>query len=151
MALGSGLIALGVFMLSGISEISFGAGYDRIGPRFFPYVVAIGLVLLGTLFILSTRRALHRPQGQNGEPAPEIDVRPLALIGLGLLLGVVLMERIGFIVASALQFWLVARAFHSRRPARDAAVAALLAASVYAVFSYGLGLSLPTGILGLRD
>ena len=130
-------------MLSGISEIGLGAGYDRIGPRLFPYVAAIGLVLLGALFILSTRRALHRPQRQYGEPPVKIDVRPLALIGLGLLLGVVLMERIGFIVASALQFWLVARAFHSRRPARDAAVAALLAASVYAVFSYGLGLTLP--------
>jgi len=40
------IVALGVFLLIGVSKIRLGAGYDRIGPRFFPYAVAAGLLLL---------------------------------------------------------------------------------------------------------
>jgi len=44
-------------------------------------------------------------------------------------------------------FWLVARAFGSRRPARDAVVAVLLSVLVYQAFTRGLGLTLPSGVI----
>ena len=47
----------------------------------------------------------------------------------------------------ALQFWLVARAFRSRRPGRDFLIAVALSLIVYLAFSRGLGLPLPAGIL----
>ena len=37
------VVALGVYLASGSQKIRIGAGYDRIGPRFFPYLVATGL------------------------------------------------------------------------------------------------------------
>jgi putative tricarboxylic transport membrane protein len=150
-----GLIGLGGVVLSGISQIGFGAGYDRIGPRFFPYVVAVGMLGLGAALLLQRwlgRQASPQyvgrvPRSGPAEDAaqPKLNARPLVYIGFGLLLFLILMERAGFVVASTLQFWLVARAFDSRRPVRDAVVAILLAISVYAVFSYGLGLTLPSG------
>jgi len=37
----------GLLVLAGSFAIDFGAGYDRIGPRFFPWVVAAGLLVSG--------------------------------------------------------------------------------------------------------
>ena len=51
----------------------------------------------------------------------------------------------GFIIASTLLFVLIARGFGSRRPARDAAVAALLGIAVFFIFTLALGLKLPKG------
>jgi putative tricarboxylic transport membrane protein len=55
---------------------------------------------------------------------------------------------LGFIVAAALLFWLAARAFDTRHPARDAAYALGAAVCSYALFTYALDLPLPTGVLG---
>jgi len=55
---------------------------------------------------------------------------------------------LGFIVAAALLFWLVARAFDARHPARDAVYALAVAVCSYALFDYALGLPLPAGVLG---
>jgi putative tricarboxylic transport membrane protein len=74
--------------------------------------------------------------------------RPLALIGAGAALHVLLAESLGFIVAAALLFWLVARAFDARHPARDAVYALAVAVCSYALFDYALGLPLPAGVLG---
>ena len=47
----------------------------------------------------------------------------------------------------SMQSWLVARAFRSNKPIRDALIAMLLAITTYYAFSRGFGLSLPAGIL----
>lgn len=144
-----GVVALGVFVLSGISTISAGAGYDRIGPRFFPYGVASGLILLGGSLLVSLvrRRRASRETAARVAVAPRLDWMPLGYLGLAFLLFLALLERAGFIVASSVQFWLVARAFHSKRPVRDGAVAALVSAVIYVAFSRSLGLTLPSGVL----
>jgi len=58
-----------------------------------------------------------------------------------------LLERAGFIFTAAVLFWLVARAFESTRPWRDAVAGVLLSVFVYVVFTRGLGLVLPGGLL----
>ena len=68
-------------------------------------------------------------------------------LGIALAASVVLLEPAGFILTAALLFWLVARAFERPRPGRDAVVAVLLSAFVYFVFTMGLGLLLPRGVL----
>ena len=57
-------------------------------------------------------------------------------------------RRAGFIVAAALLFWLIARAFDARHPLRDAACALGVAVASYALFDYALDLPLPAGALG---
>ena len=142
-----GVVALGVFLLWGSSAISFGAGYDRIGPRFFPYAVAAGLILLGgwlTIAAIRCRQVKHAAAGP--EIQSGLNWRPLRLLSLALLLNLVFLETAGFVIASSVQFWLVARAFHSKRPARDAVIAVLVSTIVYFAFSQVLGLTLPAGI-----
>jgi len=148
LVLGIVVAALGGLLLAGAREISFGAGYDHIGPRFFPYAVGAGLIVLGAL--LAMRSLIGRTPMAETEDigAPEaVDWLPLGLLGAALLLNILLLDRAGFVIASMAQFWLVARAFRSRKPVRDALVALLLSVIVYYAFSRGLGLSLPAGIL----
>jgi putative tricarboxylic transport membrane protein len=87
-------------------------------------------------------------RGEDVDATMEADLRPLAWIGAGLVLSVVLLERAGFPVTGALLFTLTARAFGSRRLVRDALIGLLVATATYVVFARGLGVSLPGGPLG---
>ncbi|MBI3933615.1 MAG: tripartite tricarboxylate transporter TctB family protein [Acidobacteria bacterium] len=144
--LAAAVAALGLFLLLGISQIRFGAGYDRIGPRFFPSAVAAGLILLGGWVAVAAFRNRRRPQPLTQLSQP-LNWVSFGYLGLALVLNLALLERAGFVIACSVQFWLAARAFHSHRPARDAVVAVLLSAIVYFAFSHLLGVTLPAGIL----
>ncbi len=156
LAVALGVAALGVCLAVGSTGISLGTGYDRIGPRFFPYLVAMGLMLLGSwLAVAAIRGNRATPVAEeNDEPDLQmnwqmnwpINWSALGYLALALLLNLALMERAGFVISSSVLFWLAARAFHSRIPARDAAVAVLLSILVYFAFTRGLGLILPLGI-----
>ena len=143
-SLAASVVVLGLLLLAGVRGIAPGAGYDRIGPRFFPVVTAAGMILLGALLAISAQR--QRPPVESTVHTPSINWIPFGYFALAFLLFIALLETAGFAVAAALQFWLVARAFRSRRPARDALIAVVLSLIVYLAFSRGLGLPLPDGI-----
>src|SRR5690242_18121150 len=107
--IGMAALALGATLALGLSAISVGAGYDRIGPRFCPCVMAFGLLLSGAYFLIAGL-ATKEPV-----PAPAEEARanyaPFAYLAASLILTLVLLERVGFVIACAIQFWLVARAF----------------------------------------
>jgi putative tricarboxylic transport membrane protein len=149
LSLALGVVALGVFLLARVVQIGAGAGYDRIGPRFFPYVVAIGLMVLGGWCAVSSWRNRRSARGPlpGHELTGPLNWRSFGYLGLSFLLCLALLESVGFVIGASVQFWLVTRAFDSRRPVRDAMVAVLVAASVYVSFSRGLGLALPPGLL----
>ena len=155
---------LGVFLGAGSFGIPLGVGYDRIGPRFFPSLVAAGLVLLGVLLataalrrgnanIAERRTAEEQTHGTKSVPwLPDGDAtnrRALGFLAAGLLLCLALFERGGFVMASSGLFWVAARGFGSRRPLRDAVIAVGLSVVVFLAFTRGLGLALPVGVLGL--
>jgi putative tricarboxylic transport membrane protein len=132
-------------MLVGAFQIDPGVGYDRIGPRFFPFVVATGLVVLGSWYAVSawwnSKRLLqHLPQR---DEASHLNWMASGLLALSFVLAVTMLERVGFVIASSIQFWFVTRAFGSRRSVGDALVAVVVATVVYLAFSRGLGLALP--------
>ena len=150
---------LGVFLGAGSFGIPPGVGYDRIGPRFFPSLVAVGLVVLGIWLGAAAWRAARGSQEAKERAHGTRDVpwlpggdrtnwRALGFLAAGLLLCLALFERGGFVMASSVLFWVAARGFGSRRPLRDAVIAMALAVVVYEAFTRGLGLSLPMGILG---
>jgi putative tricarboxylic transport membrane protein len=140
---GLGVAALGVFIAVETSQITVAPAYAKVGPGVIPYLVAGSLILLGLLFAAQAWR------GATPTPAPAEagDWRPLVVIGIGLVAQMVLLERIGFVIASAVLFCCVAYGFGSRRYLRDAAIALLLAIIVYVGFTRGLNLPLPAGLL----
>ena len=90
-----------------------------------------------------------RPPGRLSRKTPTLptDWRTVGLLALALLGYLVLIERAGFIIASAVLFVMAAFAMGSRRLARDIAIGIVMSTALYLVFSRGLGLSLPPGIL----
>lgn len=139
------VVALGLFVLVGSFSIGLGAGYDRIGPRFFPQVVAAMLLLSGSSLSWGVFR---RGKSSAGEHRPPMNLRAIATLGVALASSVLLLERAGFIPTATVLFWLAARAFESRRPWRDAWVGLVLSLTTHLAFTRGLGLALPGGFLG---
>lgn len=123
--------------------------YAKVGPRLFPGIVAAGLILIGVLLAWQALRGGGQEPAEAipEEPQGPIQWRAFGLVSAGLLAQILLIDRLGFVIASSILFWLVALGFGSRRPLRDAAVAVILSVVVFLGFTRGLDLSLPPGIL----
>ncbi len=142
-----GLAILGIFVLAGTQEISTGGGYSQVGPRAFPYMIGGGLVILGG--ILSWQAVSG---GWRNVPLDEAHEQPdwvaFAILSAGVLLHMASIGWAGFVLASTFLFMLIARGFGSRRLFRDIVVGLLLSTVAFFVFTHGLGLNLPSGLLG---
>ena len=141
LGIATGAIIVGLFILGDSFVIKLGSGYDRIGPRFFPLVIATGLLVTGLMMLIEVLRGINR---REVEP---VNLKSFGTLLLGLVSCILLLKPAGFIIAASIQFWLIARAFKSTRTVRDAVIAVILSASVYFIFTRGLGLVLPQGIL----
>jgi putative tricarboxylic transport membrane protein len=113
----------------------------RPGGWLFPALVLGGCaVVLTVLFVRRSATTSDR----RGNSAPVVRV------GLGLVSFVALLNLAGFVAAGTVLFACSASAFGSRRWRRDALLGLTLCATVYMIFTYGLGVSLPAGLF-LRE
>jgi putative tricarboxylic transport membrane protein len=110
------------------------------GP--YPIFVLAGLALFAIASTIDGRRSAREVPGR-----PQTGWRPIVFVATGLVLQVLLAERVGFIAASAVLFWLTARAFDERHPVRDALFAVALSAGAYLLFARVLDLTLPAGVI----
>ena len=147
LALSIGVIALGLFFLVFSFQIPDAAGYSTVGPTQVPRAVGIGLILLGGLLIWEVMRGGYRNHDEAAEQALTTDWLAFAWVSAGLLLYGAAIEWAGFIPASIILFVCTARAFNSRRWLSNALISLMLAVGIFALFNYGLGLSLPKGLL----
>lgn len=134
-------IVMGIAMFIGTTSINLGSAYDRIGPRFFPYIIAAGLFITGLLMFVQTLRSA----GKKAELS--LDVAALTTLLSALLLSALFIQRLGFIVSMTLLFAMAARAFRSKRFFRDLVTGLVLSLIIYFAFTHGLGLVLPDGVL----
>jgi putative tricarboxylic transport membrane protein len=118
--------------------------YAKVGPQVFPYLATVALASVGLFFIYEA--ATRKPTALSPDAA-ETDWNALAAITLGFLGQVLLIERLGFILSSAILFLAVAWGFGSRRTVRDGLIALVLSGIVYLVFTRLLNLQLPGGPL----
>jgi putative tricarboxylic transport membrane protein len=140
-ALGGGVLALGLFIAFETTR-SIGPTNAVVGPALFPFLISGGLVIVGVSLL---REAFAGHIAHEG--GFELDWIAVALVSVGLILQMFLLETLGWIPASALLFMAVARAFGSRRLVIDAIFGLALAAASFVIFNYGLGLNLPGGVI----
>ena len=144
-----GVLALGGFFAYGAFQINVTQSYARVGPRFFPFLVAAGLLVCGALLLVQALRgrAADPEGGEDVDADAPTDWRAVALVAVGLVGTALLMERLGFPLTAGLLFWAVAFAFGSRSPFAPVYGLAL-AFVVYLAFTLLLDLNLPAGVLG---
>ena len=146
-AVAAGLLALGVLILVGSSDLAAGGGYAQVGPGVVPRVVGGAIILVGALLLREALTGGFRGVDEEAEILLPMDWPAFAWITAGIIVYGLLVERAGFLIASTVLFVAVARGFASRRWALNAFVGFAVAAFIFAVFNYGLGLQLPAGVL----
>jgi putative tricarboxylic transport membrane protein len=144
------VVVLGAVGLWGAGQIRQPGGYSPVGPRVFPYVVSIGLLGFGLLFLARTTIwPDHELVGKaRGEAAGTHWPTPL-LLGGWLIVYAFLLSWAGYVIATALFVPVNARILGSTKPRRDAVVGALLAVILYLAFTRFLGVRLPAGLLDI--
>ncbi len=141
-------IALGVILLGLIAawqttEIPQSA-YAAVGPRVFAWAAAGMLVVMGLLLV---KDAVSGGWSHETDEFGEVDwPGGLWLIG-GLAANIVLIDVIGFILASTVLFLFTARAFGSRQLVRDAVIGFLMAFISYVGFDRVLGYKIGSGLI----
>jgi putative tricarboxylic transport membrane protein len=141
------LVAFGVLVIAALSawqttEIP-GSVVNAVGPQVVPWFVTAFLLAMGLGLTVAALRG-GRPMPEDG---PITEWGALALVSLGLVANVALIEWIGFILASTVMFPLVARGFGSRRPLTDAAIGFTLAFVAYVGFDRVLGYKIGSGLI----
>lgn len=120
-----------------------GFASDRLGPAFFPRLLAGALAVLALAL-------LARAVGGRSDPSPPPAARTglLAATLVLLVAYALVMPRVGFLVASPVFFAAVLVCLGVREPVPVTAVAVGLTAVLYVVFGRLLGVLLPPGLLG---
>lgn len=146
------LVAFAVYLLVGIVTMRVPANAAFPGPQFFPGIIAAGLFLFaGILAVGAVRGALVTPtadEEQTGDRAVRVDWRSFAWVAGSFLVFAFVLGILGWIVAAALLFAGIARGFGQRRMLFALLVGLTISSLSYIAFDMGLGLSLPSGILG---
>jgi len=140
----------GILIVWQATLIRLNPAYSKVGPRVIPYIVGVGLVVAGVWLgyeALTGHASAGTTESEDADPTLPTDWRTVGLLALALLAYLVLIERAGFIIASAVLFVLAAFAMGSRHLARDIVIGIVMATILYLAFSRGLGLWLPAGVL----
>ena len=114
---------------------SFGSA-GKMGPGYFPMALGATLGLIGAILVA---RSLFVA----GEPIERIQLRPLAIIAIGVVLFGALLEPLGLVVALIVVTLVAAFAGRDSRPLEAAALAVALAAFSVGIFVAALRLPLP--------
>jgi putative tricarboxylic transport membrane protein len=147
-ALSAGVLGLGAFAAIVTANLPGEGGYAGIGPNFIPAVVAAGLLVTGGWLLWEALRGGWRNRGEPEAGAEHaFHAGAFGWITAGLFAHMALIGWAGFVLAGAVLFACVARAFGSPRAARDAALGLALSLAVFLFFVKFLNVNLPAGWL----
>lgn len=143
------VIVLGaVVVLFDAIRISLEGGFGPQQPGFFPLIVGVGLMGFGLAFLV---RATLKPDRELLDQAAlhhaDTHWRTLWTVIGSLVLYAVVLDPLGYIIATSIFFVGIAWIAGSRKLIRDIIIAILFSAAVYFGFTELLGVRLPAGLL----
>ena len=141
------LLALAIAVLLATTAIRSQEGYAATGPRFVPLLVGIALLVLSILFLARTtvRPDIDLAERAAREAAATDWFGPVAVVA-ALLAYALLMEPLGYVLATAIFFPAVARVLGSRSPVRDVLAGIAIGLVLFVAFTEFLGVDLPAGL-----
>ena len=143
----AGVTLIGVLILWGSFYLPTGGGYAQVGPGVVPRAVGGVMLVIGAFLLREVFTGGLRGVDEEAEVHLPMDWIAFAWVSGGIIAYGVLIEYLGFIFSSTILFVMVARGFNSRRWILNVVTGVVLASIVYAIFNYGLGLTLPAGVL----
>jgi putative tricarboxylic transport membrane protein len=147
--LGAGLFVLGLGAIGVWQAIAIPTSpiYAQVGPKLVPWLVALGMLVLGALLTGSALRGGWSRGIEELHGAPRANLRALGLLLAGLLANLLLIVPFGFTVAATAQFVLVAAAFGSRAHLRNLGIAFVVSLAAYTLFVKALGVNIGAGVI----
>lgn len=147
-SIGDLVVGIGILCVAGVvgwetMQIADGAIYARVGPTAFPWIVTAMLAVLGGMLVAKALAGGWTHE----DPVGELDWPSLGWLAAALLANVLLIDRVGFILASTIMFVLTARSFGSRAPIRDGAWGIGLSLVAYVGFDRVLGYKIGSGLI----
>lgn len=142
----AGVILLGAATLVGASRITIPLSSNVVGPRAFPYAVGVALMLSGAAVLVDALRGrLGTPEeGEDIDAAAKTDWVTLAKIVAAFAVHIAVVDVIGWALAGALLFTLVAWSLGAN-VGRATLAGVVLGFTVQALFVSALGVTLPAG------
>ncbi|MBW9086903.1 tripartite tricarboxylate transporter TctB family protein [Rhizobium wenxiniae] len=126
------LIATGIFFAYQSIELELGTAF-RMGPGYFPFILALALILFGAIILFQAFRV-------EGEPIGPIAWRGILFILAAPIFFGITVRGLGFVPALFFAALIAAFASHKMKPLTALVLAVLLTGFSVLVFSYGLGL-----------
>ncbi|MBI3212399.1 MAG: tripartite tricarboxylate transporter TctB family protein [Mycobacterium sp.] len=144
------LVLVGGFLI--YDALSLPGGYakvDPVGPRLFPMVIGIGLVVMAVILAIAIPRGLRgeADAGEDIDPNMPSDWRTVGLLVASFVALIMLVVPLGWAIAGAVFFAACATILGSRHYVRNIVIGAVLSVSSFYAFYSGLGIPLPAGIL----
>lgn len=147
LALAGGVLAIGAAVFGGSFFLPTAGGYAQVGPGVVPRIVGIAILAVGAFLMYEALTGGLRDVDEAEQARLGMDWLAFAWVSGGIVAYGSLIEHLGFVLSSTALFVMVARGFNSRRWVLNAVTGLVLASAVFGVFNYGLGLTLPAGLL----
>jgi putative tricarboxylic transport membrane protein len=148
-AAGAAVTLFGAFALWKAFEIEQPTAYRPMGPRVFPVLISVALIVLGVLFVVETLRGADPEVEQHVATELRTADHFQVVLVVGLLVAYTLaFDRLGYVVATTVFLPAAARILGSRQVLRDVVVGVAVAIAAFVVFTKLLSIDLPTGVMG---
>lgn len=143
-------VAVGVFLIIDALRIADGfAKVDPVGPRLFPLVIGIGLIVLAVILAIAIPRGSRgeADAGEDIDPNMTSDWRTVGMLVALFVATILLVNPLGWTITGGLFFAGAATVLGSKHYIRNILIGAALGIISFYAFYSGLGIPLPAGIL----
>jgi len=144
------LVVVGAFLIYDAVTLEAGfAKVDPVGPKMFPIVIGVVLILLAIVLAVAIPRGSvgEADAGEDVDPNMPSDWRTVGMLVGVFVATILLVKPLGWAITGALLFAGAATILGSRHYVRNIAIGAVLSVGSFYAFYSGLGIPLPAGIL----
>lgn len=143
-------VVVGAFLI--FDALTLPGGYakvDPVGPKLFPMVIGVGLVVLALILavVIPLGSKGEADAGEDIDPNLPSDWRTVGLLVAIFVATILLVIPLGWTITSALMFAGSATVLGSKHYVRNVVIGAVLGIASFYAFYSGLGIPLPAGIL----
>ncbi|MCX5046185.1 tripartite tricarboxylate transporter TctB family protein [Aldersonia sp. NBC_00410] len=144
------LAAVGTFLIVDAASLTNAfAKVDPVGPKLFPMVIGIAMLICAVAFAVAIMRGSTgaAEEGEDIDLSEPSDWRTVGQLVAIFVATILLIDSLGWAITGTFLFAGAATVLGSKHYVRNIAIGAVLAFGSFYIFYVGLGIPLPAGIL----